>query len=114
MISFTIKNSMRSIIYAKGNCCNLKPIRLEWPVFYHPHPWGEDGHEREPMKVTINGISKELNQALLLTDLVNQYCKNPKHVIAEVNGEIINASQWSQKSVTDGDAIELVGFVGGG
>lgn len=79
-----------------------------------PHTGRGDGQERDPMKVTINGTSKELNQTLLLSDLVNQYCKNPKHVIAEVNGEIINASQWSQKSVTDGDAIELVGFVGGG
>ena len=66
------------------------------------------------MNITINGTAKELNQSVLLTELVNQYCKNPKHVIAEVNGEIINPSLWPQKSISDGDAIELVGFVGGG
>lgn len=66
------------------------------------------------MKITLNGTAKELPQPVLLTDLVNQYCKNPKHIIAEVNGEIIKSSQWTQKSITDGDTIELVGFVGGG
>ncbi|MBL8013333.1 MAG: sulfur carrier protein ThiS [Candidatus Omnitrophica bacterium] len=66
------------------------------------------------MKITLNGTIKELPQSVLLTDLVSQYCKNPKHIIAEVNGEIIKSSNWTQKTVADGDTIELVGFVGGG
>ena len=66
------------------------------------------------MAITINGTPKDCRQPVLLAELVNQYCKNPKHVIAEVNGEIINASQWQHISVSDGDTVELVGFVGGG
>jgi thiamine biosynthesis protein ThiS len=66
------------------------------------------------MKVTINGTSKEYANSVPIQELVSQYCKNPKHVIIEVNGEIINASQWQQRSIADGDAIELVSFVGGG
>ena len=66
------------------------------------------------MKITINGTQKEYANPVPIQELVSQYCKNPKHVIAEVNGEIIGASQWGQRSIADGDAIELVSFVGGG
>ena len=66
------------------------------------------------MKITINGTAKEYTNSVLLQELVSQYCKNPRHVIAEVNGEIIHASHWGQRSVADGDSIELVSFVGGG
>jgi len=66
------------------------------------------------MKITINGTPKEFNNTIALNELVGQFCKNPKHVIAELNGEIISASQWPQRTVADGDTIELVSFVGGG
>ena len=66
------------------------------------------------MKIKINGTQKEFNNSLALGDLVSQFCKNPKHVIAEVNGEIIGAQQWNDRSIADGDSIELVSFVGGG
>jgi sulfur carrier protein len=66
------------------------------------------------MNVTINGTSKQYPNPVLLQELVAQYCKNPKYIIAEVNGEIIKPSFWAQRSIADGDTIELVGFVGGG
>lgn len=66
------------------------------------------------MKITINGTQKEYSNPVPLAELVSTYCKNPRHVIAEVNGEIIKSSQWTQKSIADGDTIELVSFVGGG
>lgn len=66
------------------------------------------------MKITINGTQKEYTNPVPIQELVSQYCKNPKHVIAEVNGEIISADHWKDKSIADGDNIELVSFVGGG
>lgn len=66
------------------------------------------------MKITINGTQKEYANPVPIQELVSQYCKNPKHVIAEVNGEILRAPQWQDKSIADGDTIELVTFVGGG
>jgi sulfur carrier protein len=66
------------------------------------------------MKIKINGIEKELAHPVGLNELVSQFCKNPKHIIAEVNGEILRAPQWTGRSIKEGDTIELVGFVGGG
>jgi len=66
------------------------------------------------MNITVNGTSQELPSAKNLSDLVNSFCKQPKHVITELNGAIIPATQWEQTSLKDGDALELVTFVGGG
>lgn len=66
------------------------------------------------MKIKINGTEKEYSNPIPLQELVNQFCKNTKHVIAEVNGEIVAADAWSKRTIQSGDAIELVSFVGGG
>lgn len=66
------------------------------------------------MKITINGTAKDLATALSLTALVGQCCKNPKHVIAELNGKIMPNTDWDKITVNDGDNLELVTFVGGG
>lgn len=66
------------------------------------------------MKITINGTAKDLSSALSLTALVSQCCKNPKHVIAELNGKIVTNCDWDKISIKDGDNLELVTFVGGG
>jgi len=66
------------------------------------------------MKITINGKSQALTSAQNLTEFVNAFCKQPRHVISELNGVIITPEQWSQTNLQDGDVLELVTFVGGG
>ena len=66
------------------------------------------------MKVTINGTSKEFTNNLRLKDTILQFCKDSKHVIAELNGEIIKKARWEEVTLQDGDTVELVNFVGGG
>ena len=66
------------------------------------------------MKIILNGKPQELGQNLHLKNLIDQFCKDTRHVIAEVNGTIVKSNQWEQKSLTDGDTIELINFVGGG
>ena len=66
------------------------------------------------MKILINGTSQQLSSAKNLSEIVSSFCKQPKHVIMELNGNIIPADQWAQVSLKDGDALELVTFVGGG
>lgn len=66
------------------------------------------------MKVTINGTTKELTDIFHLSDIVTKFCKHPKSIITEVNGQIINSRHWPSTPVKEGDAIELVAFVGGG
>ena len=66
------------------------------------------------MKVRINGLEKEFPASLNLKTIVGQFCKDTRHVIAEVNGDIVKSAQWEEKNLKSGDSIELVNFVGGG
>jgi sulfur carrier protein len=66
------------------------------------------------MTIIINGASQQLTAAKNLSEIVSSFCKQPKHVITELNGSIIPPDQWARTSLKDGDALELVTFVGGG
>ena len=66
------------------------------------------------MNIILNGKPKKLLPALNLKLIVEQFCKNKTPVIAELNGEIIKTPQWEEITLKEGDAIELVSFVGGG
>ena len=66
------------------------------------------------MNVTINGASKQLAGPQNLSEIVHSLCKQPKHVITELNGTIVPCDQWAQTPLKDGDALEVVTFVGGG
>lgn len=66
------------------------------------------------MKIILNGQRKELNRCLDLKSLIEQFCRNTKHVVAEVNGNIIKRQSWENTALGEGDRIELVNLVGGG
>lgn len=66
------------------------------------------------MKISLNGQARELDGGKTLDQIIEQFCKETKHVIAEVNGEIVKAKAWQETRVKDGDAVELVSIVGGG
>ncbi len=66
------------------------------------------------MKLIINGQEKETPDNATLKNIVEQFCKNTVHVIAEVNGDIVKRHQWDERKLLSGDAVELVNFVGGG
>jgi len=66
------------------------------------------------MDIKVNGAPKHIADTLSLAELVRCYCKNPQHVIAEVNESIIKRPEWDTTTIADGDRVELVTFVGGG
>lgn len=66
------------------------------------------------MRLTINGQNKDITGASNVADIVAQFCKNPAHVITEINGNIVPNDAWGTTSLKEGDSLELVAFVGGG
>ena len=66
------------------------------------------------MDIIINGKSQQLASAKNLSDIVAAFCKQSPHVLTELNGAIIPSDQWAKTTLQDGDALELVTFVGGG
>jgi len=66
------------------------------------------------MKIRLNGNSKDITQSAKLSDIVGSFCPNSQYIIAELNGTIIKNEKWTEYSLEEGDAVELVSFVGGG
>ena len=64
--------------------------------------------------VTINGESREFERALRFAELVDRLGLAGKRIAVERNGEIVPRSQFSARSLADGDKLEIVVAVGGG
>ena len=66
------------------------------------------------ISVFINGVVKELEQPVSVTDLIQKMELGGKRIALERNGEIVPRSLFSQQLLADGDQLEIVIAVGGG
>jgi thiamine biosynthesis protein ThiS len=65
------------------------------------------------MKLTINGKPQDI-QANNIALLVEELRLNTRQVAIEKNREIVPKSTYAATVLSEGDAIEIVAFVGGG
>ncbi|WP_026674724.1 sulfur carrier protein ThiS [Alkalihalobacterium bogoriense] len=65
------------------------------------------------MKLIINGEDMQLD-VKTLDEVVKHYGLEQNLVVTEVDGTIIDRTNWSETELKDGMKIELVHFVGGG
>jgi thiamine biosynthesis protein ThiS len=66
------------------------------------------------MDVVINGEHKQISTGVTLLELLKELELDPRAVVVEHNRKIVRRAGLGDVMVTDGDAIELVHFVGGG
>ncbi len=66
------------------------------------------------MKLTINGVVKDVPDELTVRELVVHLGLGGGPVAVEQNREIVPRAEHASRRVADGDAIEIVHFVGGG
>ena len=64
--------------------------------------------------VTLNGERREFDDPLAFAELVEQLGLSGKRIAIERNGEIVPRSQFTARSIADGDRLEIVVAVGGG
>jgi thiamine biosynthesis protein ThiS len=64
--------------------------------------------------VTINGETRRVPGPATLLELLAHLGLDPRTVVVELNREIVRRPRLGETGVADGDAIELVHFVGGG
>lgn len=65
------------------------------------------------MKITLNGKSAEFNGSNI-DELLKEYKLNPERIAVEKNGEIVHREKYKSISISEGDKLEIVTFVGGG
>jgi len=66
------------------------------------------------MDVVINGENRKITAGVTLLELLKELELDPRAVVVEHNRKIVRRAGLGDVTVTDGDAIELVHFVGGG
>ena len=66
------------------------------------------------ISVTLNGETREVPDGLTVTGLLAHLELHERLVVVEKNREIIRREDYASVDVAEGDAIELVHFVGGG
>lgn len=63
--------------------------------------------------VNINGEPREM-AGMTLAEVLSATDYDPRRIAVERNGDIVPKSAYGETVLCDGDAIEIVCFVGGG
>ncbi|MBL8785618.1 MAG: sulfur carrier protein ThiS [Deltaproteobacteria bacterium] len=67
------------------------------------------------MKLVVNGDAFEVEADPVTVDvLVSRLGLEGQRVAVEVNRRIIRRAAWAETALAEGDAVEVVHFVGGG
>jgi thiamine biosynthesis protein ThiS len=66
------------------------------------------------MKIRINGEDKEIAEGLSIARLLEELQIRPGRVVIEYNRNIVSREAHGSTLLKDGDALEIVHFVGGG
>jgi sulfur carrier protein len=66
------------------------------------------------MRIDLNGEAKEVDDGTTLQLLVEQLALAPERLAVELNYEVVRRSEWPRVTLSEGDRVEIVHFVGGG
>ncbi len=66
------------------------------------------------MQVTINGKPTETTAGSTIQNLLDQLRLDSQQVVVERNRNIVPRQRFAEEFLADGDALEIVHFVGGG
>lgn len=65
------------------------------------------------MRIRVNGIDIEFEKRTL-KELLDLYRFDPKKIMVEKNGRIVDKEQYVSEELHEGDILEIARFVGGG
>ena len=64
--------------------------------------------------ITVNGEKRPVEEGATLQSLVGEMGFLGRPVVCEVNMTILSKKDWDKTLLREGDAVEIIGFVGGG
>ena len=67
-----------------------------------------------PVRVTVNDEPRDLPEGTTVADLVDRLGLGPRRIAVEVNRAVVPRATYGSVALADGDAIEIIHFVGGG
>ena len=66
------------------------------------------------MRVTLNGEPREIAGPCLLPVLIREVGLPEKGVLVEHNGLALRPAEWPERTVAEGDTLEIIRIVAGG
>lgn len=66
------------------------------------------------MTVIVNGKPIVIAEGSGIDDLIKSLDLNSERVAVEVNRRLIRRANWDSTTISEGDRVEIVHFVGGG
>jgi thiamine biosynthesis protein ThiS len=69
---------------------------------------------KESMAIHVNGGLRRVTVGVTIADMLGELGLDPRKVAVERNLEIVPRSTFGELQVEEGDAYEIVHFVGGG
>ncbi len=66
------------------------------------------------IEIMVNGEPRRVPGPATAADLLRHLGLDPRTVVVELNRQIVRRPQLSDIALAEGDAVELVHFVGGG
>jgi sulfur carrier protein len=66
------------------------------------------------MTITLNGEPYDLPGPLTVSELLSRLQIDPRRVAVELNLEVLKRGTLDTTTVSEGDEVEVVNFVGGG
>lgn len=66
------------------------------------------------LEIMVNGEPRSLPAPASVADLLRHLGLDPRTIVVELNRRIIRRPRYDDTTLTEGDAVELVHFVGGG
>jgi sulfur carrier protein len=66
------------------------------------------------MQIKVNGEIRQMSENTTLLELIRSLGLESKVMAAALNMQIVKQDAWESAVLHDGDAVELLDFVGGG
>ncbi|MBA3240382.1 MAG: sulfur carrier protein ThiS [Acidobacteria bacterium] len=66
------------------------------------------------MRINVNGEAKDVPAGTTLEGLIRQLALAPERLAVEFNYEVLRRTEWAATTLSEGDRVEIVHFVGGG
>ncbi|MDP1768164.1 MAG: sulfur carrier protein ThiS [Nitrospirota bacterium] len=68
----------------------------------------------EAIQIHVNGDPRDVRAGATVGDLLRELAIKTERVAVEVNLEILDRKEFDQRSLKQGDRVEILSFIGGG
>ena len=66
------------------------------------------------MRISLNGREADAGGAQTVGELIGRFELPPQTILIEHNGVALHQREWPERTLTDGDRIEIIRVVAGG